>query len=278
MNKHKKKIKEFLKELLVDGVSQSENSYVLEHFGRYQKTIEYTKDYIEERDIKVLDIATNKVFCFLLYKQFDGKFFGTSAKSPKFPTDRKEQIHEVPVKIEHRNDKFTYMVVKGINLEIDDLPYYDETFDLVFCNDVIEHLICSPTKMLCEIFRTLKPNGYLCLTTDNVNNLLKVIRILLNRQTSFPLWKSGVYHRHNREYLKVELEDLLAGIGFRIVKSIYFNYNPFSFERKLIYRLGYELLYSFSYLPLLRSRKKHILVLCQRGESLNWYYPNWLYK
>jgi len=39
-----------------------------------------------------------------------------------------------------------------------DLPFYDNTFDAVFSNDVLCHLAGRP-KVLCEMFRVLKPGG-----------------------------------------------------------------------------------------------------------------------
>ncbi|WXG39934.1 MAG: methyltransferase domain-containing protein [Candidatus Freyarchaeum deiterrae] len=47
-----------------------------------------------------------------------------------------------------------------------DLPFEDETFDLVLCNDVIEHLD-KQEELIREIYRVLKEGGYLYLTTPN---------------------------------------------------------------------------------------------------------------
>jgi SAM-dependent methyltransferase len=47
------------------------------------------------------------------------------------------------------------------------LPYEDESFDLVFWGDNIEHLF-EPLKALNEIHRILKKNGILILSTPNM--------------------------------------------------------------------------------------------------------------
>lgn len=270
-------LRKFLEELRINGKSQLSNRYAVQHFERYQKTIEYLDVFDKEKEMKILDLGASLVFCYLLSSKVTGEFFGTSPEAPKFSEHGSGESREVSVTIECEKDQVICKVIKNINLETEDLPYESEMFDLVCCNDIIEHLIYSPTKMLGEIFRVLKKNGFLCLTTDNVNNLLKVARVLLNKQTYFRLYKHSIYCRHNREYLKHELEDLLTGMGFNLIKSIYFNYNPFRYTADLKYRLGYDFLYCFSHLPFLRKRKKHIFVLAQRGEKLNWYYPNWLY-
>ena len=46
------------------------------------------------------------------------------------------------------------------------LPFADETFDLVWCTEVIEHVV-NPAFTLGEINRVLKPGGKLLLSTPN---------------------------------------------------------------------------------------------------------------
>lgn len=45
------------------------------------------------------------------------------------------------------------MTFDGVNL-----PYTDEMFDLIYCNQVLEH-VRFPDKLIAECFRVLKPNG-----------------------------------------------------------------------------------------------------------------------
>lgn len=44
------------------------------------------------------------------------------------------------------------------------LPFQNFTFDVVLCTEVMEH-VAEPQRMLCEIYRILKPGGFLILTT-----------------------------------------------------------------------------------------------------------------
>jgi 2-polyprenyl-3-methyl-5-hydroxy-6-metoxy-1,4-benzoquinol methylase len=48
----------------------------------------------------------------------------------------------------------------------DPLPFTDETFDLVWCTEVLEHIV-KPSFTLTEINRVLKPGGKLLLSTPN---------------------------------------------------------------------------------------------------------------
>jgi ubiquinone/menaquinone biosynthesis C-methylase UbiE len=55
---------------------------------------------------------------------------------------------------------------------IEALPYEDDTFDVVFCSEILEHLSAGQIKTgLKESFRVLKPGGYLIGTVPFQENL-----------------------------------------------------------------------------------------------------------
>ena len=77
-----------------------------------------------------------------------------------------------PFGIDFLSDRLLEANEKGIqtnkcDLNEESIPYPDESFDFIFCGDVIEHLY-SPDFLLEEIFRLLKPNGYAVITTPNM--------------------------------------------------------------------------------------------------------------
>ena len=51
------------------------------------------------------------------------------------------------------------------NIETDEFPYPDATFDVVLFAELIEHLAINPVWALAEIHRVLTPDGRLILTT-----------------------------------------------------------------------------------------------------------------
>ena len=64
-------------------------------------------------------------------------------------------------------EKFTSEGRPGIQCDIaQGAPFPDDTFDLVFASDVIEHL-ADTESFLAELFRVLRPEGMLLLTTIN---------------------------------------------------------------------------------------------------------------
>ncbi|WP_196890908.1 class I SAM-dependent methyltransferase [Aureivirga marina] len=52
-----------------------------------------------------------------------------------------------------------YSPIADVKADICDLPFEDNSFDIVFCNHVLEH-IEDDKKAMSELFRVMKPNGF----------------------------------------------------------------------------------------------------------------------
>jgi SAM-dependent methyltransferase len=72
-----------------------------------------------------------------------------------------------------------------IVLNAEDLPYQDETADLIVCFDVIEHL-ANPEKFFEHAYRILKPGGLLLFTTPNPESFGAKVKGDIERQTGRP--------------------------------------------------------------------------------------------
>ena len=59
------------------------------------------------------------------------------------------------------------------------IPFDDGTFDICFSIEVIEHLN-NPQNVIDEIYRVLKPNGMLFLSTPNVHSIAQKLRFLFS--------------------------------------------------------------------------------------------------
>lgn len=103
---------------------------------------------------------------------------------------------------------------KGIDartcdLNADPLPFPDETFDLVFAGEVIEHLI-DTDGFLREVNRCLRPGGHLIVTTPNLASFENRLRLLLG---IYPIWVnynldgSGHVRAYTPRILKKQLRD-----------------------------------------------------------------------
>jgi SAM-dependent methyltransferase len=47
----------------------------------------------------------------------------------------------------------------GVRLDVQDIPFPDDTFDIVFCNHVLEH-VADDRRAMSEMFRVMKPGGW----------------------------------------------------------------------------------------------------------------------
>lgn len=91
---------------------------------------------------------------------------------------------------------------------IKELPFPDESFDLVLATDIIEH-IDDDKKALSEIERVLRPGGHALFTVPAFNALWGL--------------QDEVSH-HQRRYLKKPMNNLVTGSNLKIEKSYYFNF------------------------------------------------------
>ena len=106
----------------------------------------------------------------------------------------------------------------GLNIKYDKgfgefLPYADNSFDFVFCCDVLEHVQDLP-KVISEISRVLKPNGVFFYDTLNRTFISKLVAIKIWQE-----WKRWAFMPPNLHVWKMfikprEIKQLLLNNGF----------------------------------------------------------------
>jgi len=108
------------------------------------------------------------------------------------------------------------IVFFNVNLEQELIQVADETYDLVICCEVLEHLSLDPMFMLAELNRVLKPNGTIFLTTPNITSSRAIWNVLrgdvpyLYHQYLKPISPG----RHNLEYSPPLLKETMEAAGF----------------------------------------------------------------
>lgn len=225
---------------------KNQKKYFEIHITRYQWILKFITGLNLSASANILDIGCYPPHLFNALTAFGYKLFGISSE------------HE---KISQKN-------VKTANIETDKLPFQDNSFDLVLCSEVIEHLSKSPLLVFQEINRILRPGGYFLITTPNIIRTQNLIRMLIGHNISFPVEQlnSHLYYRHNREYTLIEIEDLIKLSGLKISQSGYFiSYSPFrqknkydSYKLKIIKRLN------FLFMTIFPRRRDTLFVLAQK--------------
>jgi SAM-dependent methyltransferase len=106
-----------------------------------------------------------------------------------------------------------YSPIADVKADICDLPFDDNSFDVVFCNHVLEH-IPDDTKAMQELYRVLKPGGF---------GIFQIPQEL-SRETTFeddsitdPKERASIFgqYDHVRVYGR-DYFDKLRSIGFKV--------------------------------------------------------------
>ena len=144
-----------------------------------------------------------------------------------------------------------------IQADAERLPFREEKFDCVVALELIEH-VENGKNLLSEVYRVIKKDGLLILSTPNVAHFSNRLKHVLFHESYRQKNPKNPYHKY--EYAYAELVMLLKFFGFKIEKAsgqiITF---PFPFAHKLplhIYINMGHLLPSLSQYVIYKSRKK----------------------
>ena len=196
-------------------VAPEAKDYAAQHKSRFIQTLEMTPAGDESKSVLEMGAymqITAALKFHLGYGTVRGCYYGKLGH-----VDHKSIVAE-------SGETFT-CDVDHFDAESDIFPYADASFDTVLCCELIEHLPADPMHMMSEINRILKPGGHLLLTTPNLGSLRAILAILQGYHPSFyPAYirprKEGeeAEARHNREYVPLEVQNLLTDSGFEVVR------------------------------------------------------------
>jgi SAM-dependent methyltransferase len=245
------------------------------HSSRYFKTYKYITPFLDKNSTSILDLGLSPYFTTTLSHLIHINSVGIYGGHRLDNVQEKKSYSTISTRCEGK--EYTIPVHTGYNLEKDRLPFKDDTFDIVLLLEIIEHFIMDPIHALKEMGRVLKPNGILILTTDNSNCFIKLIKLLALKSISWPYNDTTFGDRHNREYLKSEIELLLNGIGFEDVRVQLKNLSPYALGKApLRKKAGYALSNIITCLPYFSNFKRQIFAYAKKG-TLKDYYPEWLF-
>ena len=206
-------------------------------------------------EMKVLDIGCGKGSMIKFLKKKDRcEVWGLDIKRPE-STEWVESL---------KKDNIYFIFYDLTLTKRSYLPFKDECFDLIIFTEVLEHLIMPhpPYNLFKELKRILKNNGVLLLSTPNIAELAKRIRLLFGRH-SVPRLQSETefYAGHYGEYTLEELTYVMSRVGFNIDRVMFKNYATDNYFRgnNLI-----KLLYNFI-LKLYSRFKTTIMIVAKEG-------------
>lgn len=244
-------------------------NYGIHDFRRFVFTLGLTA----EIKGKCLELGGNPYFTTMLLKKFTelditlANYFGQSYIGECTQiVDYRDLVSG-----EKKTEKFTF---QHFNIEDERFPYADGEFDLVIFAEIIEHLLNDPCKVLREIKRILKPNGTLILTTPNVARLENVTKLISGTNIYDPYSGYGPYGRHNREYNRHELDQLLRFEGYE--PTVSFTADVHGNNAETFCNLE-------NIAKLLRFRENDLgqyifIKSIARSDKLNKKRPSWLYR
>jgi 2-polyprenyl-3-methyl-5-hydroxy-6-metoxy-1,4-benzoquinol methylase len=149
------------------------------------------------------------------------------------------------------------------DLHTDACPFEPNSFDLIICSEVLEHLQISLTAAIRKISQALKTDGVIIVTTPNIYRVTNLRRILRDGNITDPfpdepaVVKGIVVDRrhHQREPTMTEILTAVRANYLEVVKADYFNsvWRPTRSE------------IAFALLP--RRFRDHLLVVAKRLSS-----------
>lgn len=226
----KKFDKDILKKILdlveVETIENEDMAYWLHHRIRYQNTVQSILKEFEGRDlakIRILDIGSHYLHLPIILRKYGFALYGFDINTF---TEKK---------LIKRRAKEEYIDNRTINSKLEDgkFPFIeDEKFDLILFTETLEHLSFHPHKMWKGIFKLLKKNGKLYITTPNSLSLRRIVYQIfriLNFEGYGPkiedLLHKPSYALHWKEYSPKEIRKYFEILGYKVRLSLnYYRY------------------------------------------------------
>lgn len=168
-----------------------------------------------------------------LYLKNETKFFNQPLKLLHFAPE--QAFYKRFKKLENLEYTTTDLnsPLADVKADICDLPFKDDTFDVILCNHVLEH-IPNDTKAIQELFRVMKPGGWGIFQIPQDINRAKTFEdntITDKKERARVFGQYDHVRIYGRDYF-----DKLRSVGFRVEEVDYTNTLPKEDVKK--YRLA----------------------------------------
>lgn len=162
------------------------------------------------------------------------------------------------------------------NIETEEFPYPDASFDVVLFCELLEHLAINPVFALAEIHRVLRPGGHLIVTTPNALSIERLDCFVRASHQDVDRYNPtfGYGARHNREYNPAELRLLLEETGFDIETLAVRDFGQRRLAERVRRTVLKRLLRRWSPEP----HDSHIFARARRRPIFRWRFPELLFE
>jgi|GEM_PF-522479 len=209
--------------------------YTLHHRERIAFDIDLLRKHVTQKD-KIIDIGALPLFLSAALKKIGYSVYGLDIE---------------PARLQSMIDTFELKIIK-CNAETQNIPFENDFFDAVIFHEMFEHLRINPIFTMKEIWRVLKPEGKLFLSTPNLKSINGIMDFLhqdiaysiaSDMYTEYKKLLDLGHMGHIREYTAKEICIFLEKIGFNIEKIVFrgaylYNNDPKRCLVKLIPRLS----------------------------------------
>lgn len=133
----------------------------------------------------------------------------TSVIKKEFPSSEVSAVDYSISAIEYANDKYTeidFIVADAYNM-----PYTNNYFDIVVCNNLWEH-VPDPLHLLSNISKIINPNGFLVISTPSRYRKSNLLRIVRGKKVEL------ISKHHVTEYSVGQIKEQLFYGGYNVAK------------------------------------------------------------
>jgi SAM-dependent methyltransferase len=242
---------------------------LLEGLSRLVGTVDLIPEYLRGGDI--LQLGSDPfVLTLCLRRACSGRL---TLANDHFGTAERRGEHEL---VNRRTGERLRFESDLFNLESEDFPYPDASFDVVVLSEILEHLAINPVRALAEIHRVLRPDGVLVLTTPNAISVQRFESFLAGKGLFVDRYSPtfGYGGRHNREYRPYELRELLESTGFVIEEFAIRDLTDGPWAKRLRHAVYRWLLARYSGQP----HREHMFLRGRRLPRFRWSFPPSLFE
>jgi SAM-dependent methyltransferase len=194
--------------------------YAETHSRRFYETLRFLPEL--PSNARVLELGALPYYFTILME----RFAGVRPDTLSFFEFEESESTTHTVENAERGERYEFDY-RAVNIETEVFPFADDSYDLVLCCEILEHLLINPSHMLYEAHRVLRPGGHILITTPNVLRWGNVWSMLRGSNIYDRYHGNGIYGRHNREYSPSEVSELLRANGYQVerleTRNVYSN-------------------------------------------------------